>query len=192
MTGAQLAMFVMLVGTMAGVWVSLFYLFPLVARTRFQNRAAMLRDECVDLVFAGRLPRSEPVDAFVALANVMATHPEEFSLSNVVAARLSLADFSDDRMDFELNSYSELTPEQRKTLHRLHDELNRAFSRKLMLGSVLGWLLLVISVASRLLRRFRKDPKRSAEPLPQHLAREYSALSERVPIKTRDCASARG
>jgi hypothetical protein len=81
--------------------------------------------------------------------------------------------------EVEEPSYACLKPEERELLTRLDAELEHAFVQRLIFGSSFGWLLVLASFFLRAKRR----PADASIATPQHLAREYSAVSERVPIK---------
>ena len=187
MTGAQPAMFATLVATVVGVWVTLFYLLPLAARARFEYRATVLRDEALDAVLDGRLRRMEPVESFLARASAMAAHPELFTLTRALAAHRAMAELGCEKE--KPPSYASLRPEERKLLHRLDEELYRALGQRLVRGSSFGWLLWGgVRLLSPLLRS-KRHPEAVSATSPQNLAREYTALSEKVPIKWRRLAS---
>jgi hypothetical protein len=180
MTGTELAMFALLLSTVAGVWLTLFYLFPLIARAKFQYRAAVLRDECMDAVLDGRLRREAPVESFLVRANAMAARPDLFTLARALAVHLTIKDLNWEPKE---PSYDSLKPEERELLGRLDAELMTAFVRRLILGSSFGWLFWLASVLLPPLLRLKRPSKAVTMATPQHLAREYSAVSETVPIK---------
>ena len=179
MTGAELAMFALLLGSVAGFWLTLFYLFPLIARAKFQYRATVLRDKCMDAVLGGRLRRTPPVESFLVRANAMAERPDLFTLARALAVHRTMHELN---WRPEVPSQDCLKPEERELLGPLNAELEHAFVQRLIFGSSFGWLLWLVSLALRALR-----PKRRSDvapvATPQHLAREYSAASLTVPIK---------
>jgi hypothetical protein len=188
MTGVQLAVFATLVATVVGVWVTLFLLLPLVARARFQYRATVLRDECWDAVLDKRLRRTEAVESFLARASAMAAYPEMFTLTRALAAQLAIAELGCEIV-VEQPSYASLRPEERKLLHRLDEELYRALGQRLVRGSSFGWLLWGGLKVGSLMLPSKRHSKVVSATSPQNLARQYTAISEKVPIKGRRLVS---
>jgi len=117
----------------------------------------------------------------------MAEHPEEFTLLNALAGHLALKELGCDVREI-VPSYHTLTPEERKLLHGLNEQLVEALDRRLVRGSSFGWLLWI---ATRLLcwaPGSRRRQKSRSGPSPQLLAREYTVVSEKVPLKGRKLA----
>jgi hypothetical protein len=184
MTSAQLAMFSTLVAAVIGFWLALFHLFPRAARAKFQYRATVLRDECMDAVLDGRLRRAAPVEAFLDLADAMATRPDFFSLTRAWAVHRTMK-----RLNWKVQppSHDSLKPEERELLDRLDEQLEKAFVQRLVLGSSFGWLFWLASVAvPHVLRLKGRSEPVNVVATPQHLARDYSAASETVPIKRQE------
>jgi hypothetical protein len=187
MTGPQLAMFATLVATVAAVWVTLFYLPPLLARAKFEYRVTVLRDECVDALLAGHLRRTPAVESFLSSASAMAAHPEFFTLTRALAVHLATKELRLEEV--ERPTYASLAPDERKLLHRLDDELYQALGQRLIRGSSFG---LLVWSGLNLLSRIHRVKGRSASvsrTSPQNLAREYTAISEKMPIKGHNSAS---
>ncbi len=181
MTGAELIRFATLVAVAVGVWLTLFYLFPLNARARFQYRATVLRDTCLDAVLDGRLRHTPSVDSFLVRADAMATRPEFFTLTRAWALHQAMAELRCDGV--EAPTDASLKPEERQLLRRLEDKLLQAFVERLVRGSSFGWLWWLTSTLFRLVPRSKQRSTAVSEASPKHLAEEYSAMSERVPIK---------
>ena len=177
MTGEGLAVFAAIVVLALSAWTTLFYLVPLIARSRFQYRATVIRDECIEAVFDGRLPRSAPVEEFVATADSMAKHPEEYTLLRALAAHRAMKDLGCQVP--EPPSYGSLKPEERRLLHKLDSQLFEAFSDRLIRGSSFGWLIWLALGLRNLLARSASTAS------PQSLAREFGAVSDRIPLKGR-------
>ncbi len=185
MTAAEFAVFATLVAVVVGVWVTLFYLLPLIARARFEYRATVLRDECLDAVFDGRLPRTTPVESFLARASMMAAHPNAFTLTMALAVQLAMTDLGCDEP--QRPTYASLKPEERKLLHQLDDRLHHALGERLVRGSSFGWLLWLNSMLRRLVGK--RHSKAVSGTSPQQLARAYSAISEKVQLEGHKLAS---
>jgi len=186
-TGAQLAVFATLVAILGGVWVTLFFLLPLNARATFQYRATVLRDECLDAVFNGRLRRTAPVEWFLERAGAMAERPELFSLTRALAVHQAMVELGCDGE--ERPSHASLKPEESELLDRLDHQLDRALVQRLVLGSSFGWLFWLTSKLRSLVPRANRDPGTVSVPPPQHLAREDFGVSEKVPIRGRKLIS---
>jgi hypothetical protein len=174
-----LAVFVLLV---VGVWLTLFYLLPLIARAKFEYRATVLRDTCVDALHDGLLPSVDPVREFLSRASYMATHADAFTLTRAIAAHYALAELGYD--GGRPPTYASLRPEERRLLHELDSELHRALGDRLIRGSSFGWILWLGVLVLRRFRSMRNQGAAAqAAPSAEDLAREYSEVSDRVHAK---------
>src|SRR5206468_4354650 len=137
--------------------------------------------------FDGRLPRTAPVGSFLTRANAMSTHPEFFTLTRAWAVHRAMTDLDCDGA--KPPNYGSLNEEQRQLLCKLEEDLLQAFVERLVRGSSFGSLLWLASTVLRLTHRSKQDSRAASGTSPKHLAEEYSAISERVPIKGRRLAT---
>jgi hypothetical protein len=179
MTGAQLAVFATLIAVVIGVWLTLFYLLPGNARSRFQYRAAVLRDECLDALLDGQLRRSAPVESFIARASAMAARPNAFTLTKALAAHLAMKELNCDAA--KAPTYASLEPDERKLLHLWDEQLHAALGERLIRGSAFGWLLWAARPFLPIVMPSQRDSKAVSQTSAQSLAREYTTISEKMP-----------
>ncbi len=122
-------------------WIGLFILTPLNLRSLFRYRLWRLRDDIVDDVLAGRLPREPAVTSLITateslIQNARCVTWTTWLLSPNVPEEYRLAY----RAHIE-TSFNRLSPDQQARLSEYRKNLEACIVRQMTVGSFSGWLL---------------------------------------------------
>ena len=163
-------------------WVAVFFIWPTAARARFTSQISEIRDDADDAVIDGLVPDGPEVRHFLEKTEYLRDNPRHLSFSLLVAIHLTLEQYGQ-VPESKAASYAELTPEQRKVMHKLDGRLEEAVASHVVRGSrfySVFWCL--VRIAGGRKRVAMQARKVIDTPRPTELASEFNRIQDPRPL----------
>jgi hypothetical protein len=145
---------------------------PYLARQAFRARLGEIRDDTVDALLDGRLPRGATADAFLEILAVTAGRLAAASLTDNILAALDYCRQGISRPAARLSpaGAAGLRPAEREIMRKLENRACDAYQQFIIWASPVGWL-----TAPAILARRRLAPPRPAHACGQESAARPAA-----------------
>jgi hypothetical protein len=142
MTGSDIGSFVSLIAACVIVFAVIIVGIPYLVRVLFRHRVEVLRDECVDAIFDGKLRPEASVKSFIRSTENIGSRARRLTLLRALVAYVALVRLQTPRSVLPTRaSYSDLEPREATILSDLEKRYDDAFWSYLSWGSATAWLI---------------------------------------------------
>lgn len=180
-TSSGVGSFVSLIAAAALVIILILIGIPSLARILLRYRLDTLRDDCVDAILDGKLPRDSSVQSFIRSVERIGPRARLLTLSRAIAMYLAFVKLGTPVSDLTIApSYHHLTSDERKLMSDFDSRRQAALWSYLIWGSPMGWAIApVLLVINR--RVSPSSPVAKPEDALPKLTREAALCAEQSP-----------
>jgi hypothetical protein len=147
-TSTELGVFATLIATSAVVIVLILTGVPRLARLLFRQRLETIRDDLVDAVLDGRLPREASLQSFIKSLDQVGDQARLLTLPRAIAMYLALVKLRVPNATLgPVDSFGSLESDERRLMHEFEKRRQSALWSYLTWGSPLGWAMAPLLVA---------------------------------------------
>lgn len=142
MTGSDIGSFVSLIAACVIVLTLIVTGIPYLARVLFRHRVEVLRDECVDAIFDGKLRPEASVKSFIRSTENIGPRARRLTLLRALVTYVALVRLQTPRSVLPPPpSYPDLGPDEQLIMGALDKRYQDAFRSYLSWGSATAWIV---------------------------------------------------